>query len=48
VLVDVVSDATLLLRSVELVELEVSLLVDGEVEAVALLELGCWDVVSDE
>jgi hypothetical protein len=50
--VEVVSPAaaTDVLRSVELVELEVSLLllVDGEVEAVVLLELGCCEVVSDE
>jgi hypothetical protein len=49
--VEVVSPAaaTDVLRSVELVELEASLLlVDGEVEAVVLLELGCCEVVSDE
>jgi hypothetical protein len=47
--VDVVSLAIVLLRSVELVELDVSLLlVEGEVDAVVLLELGCCEVVSDE
>jgi len=46
--VEVVSLA-IVLRSVELEVLDVSLLlVEGEVEAAVLLELGCCEVESDE